>query len=100
MFKWFWNWLKSHLALTDQEKEDLAALIIAKLDARQYKVDQISPDKAKLIEYSNHPSIPGSLLVKYEREGGSSTHCVETPAGLGAHEVLEFLKTHEAANKQ
>lgn len=97
MFRRFWVWL---FCLTEKEKDSIANLVLAKLDARQYKVEQIGPDKAKLIEYSNHPALPGNLLVKYARDGGSSTHCVELPPNLGAHEVLEFLKTHPAANKQ
>ena len=96
MLRRFWVWL---FCLTDKEKDSIANLVLAKIDERQYKVEQLSPDKAKLIEYSNHPSLPGSLLVRYERDNGTSTHCVPIPAGKGAHEVLDYLRNHEVANK-
>lgn len=62
------------------------------------EVKNITPNKAKLIEYCLHPVFPNHVLVKYERPNGFSTHTVEFPQGKTGVALEEWLKTCKAAD--
>ena len=66
--------------------------------AKKYEVDELSPNRGELIEHCPHPVSPNHVLAKYKRPDGFTSHTIEVPQGLSAHQLVEFLKKHEAAN--
>lgn len=93
------NWFKKvvlsiwrRLVIDPIVKEVIASL------PNMYAATQLSPALAPLLEYTPHPIVPGSYLVRYQKDGGHSQHTVEVPEHLSHLQVADFLITHPAAH--
>lgn len=66
--------------------------------AKKYEVEELTPSKGELIEHQLHPISPNHVIAKYKRPDGFTSHTIEVPHGLSPHQLVDFLKKHEAAN--